>query len=120
MRYIVCEPLITVVTDEELTDENTIRDLLINFKENDVRIQLSYEDLESQFIKSLDSVRITAVYDKTIDIHAFLPSATAKYKDIPIINIRKIRLIASKQLLSKKYKVSRFHHMDVAEIDGQI
>ena len=117
MRYIYQEPRITTVTDDELTDEQAIKDLLLSLKESDQRIHLSYEDADTQFIKSFDSVRITAVNDKTIDIHAFMANASMKLKDIPILNLRKVRLVASRQVLSKKYKVSRFHHMEVAELD---
>jgi hypothetical protein len=79
MRYIYCEPVITTVTDEELTDDVAIRELLQSLKDNDQRVHMSFEDSDTQFIKSLDSVRITAVNEKSVDIHAFLATASVKY-----------------------------------------
>lgn len=116
MKYIYVEPVLTVITDEEITDEVAIKTLLGRIKDMQHSVHMSYEDPESQFVRSLDSVRITNISDKTIDIHAFLNSATVRYKDIPINNIRKIRVVASKQEMSQKHKVSRFQMMEVPDI----
>ena len=116
MRYIYQEPVLTTVTDEDIIDDQSINDILLRVKNMQHGVHMSYEDPETQFIRALDNVRITNISDKTIDIHAFMNSVSVRYRDIPISNIRKIRIIASKQELSQRYKVNRFQMMEVAEV----
>jgi len=118
VRYIVQEPILTTVTDDELFDLQTIRDILSHIKNMQYAIHLSYEDTDTQFIRALDNVRITDInFEKnTINIHAFLSAATVKYTDIPIGNLRKIRMISSRADMAKKYKVNRFQMIEVADL----
>ena len=116
MRYVVQEPVLTTITDDEISDEKDVKDLLQKLKDMQHSIHLSYEDPDTYFIRSLDSVRIINISENAIDIHAFLNSATVKYRDIPIVNIKKIRVVSTKQEMSQRYKVTRFQMMEVAEI----
>jgi len=119
MRYILAEPIIHTVSDDELTDEKAILSVLKNLKDMNHSVFMEFDDTQNPDHRiCLDSVRIIAVNENSIDIHAFFQSATLKQKNIPILSIRKVRLLASKQALTKKYKVSRWHLMDVAEIEG--
>ncbi len=118
MRYIYQEPVISTITDEEINESKVVHDLLTSLKDQQHNIYLEYRDgQDAEIIKKLDNVRITGLSEDTIDIHAFFKTATARIKDIPITNVREIRLIATKQLLTQKYKVLRWHMMDVAEIE---
>lgn len=116
MKYIVQEPVLTTITDEDISDEKLILNILTKLKDSQQSFHLSYEDFETQFIRSLDNVRITNIHDNMIDIHAFLASANVKYKNIALNNIRKIRVISSKQDISKRHKVNRFQTMEVADL----
>jgi hypothetical protein len=118
MHYVYQEPVISTITDDEVTDPKALQDLLTSLKDQQHTISLEYRDsYDAEIIKSLESVRITNVTADTIDIHAFFKTATARIKEIPITNLRSIRLIATKQLLAQKYKVKRWHMMDVAEVE---
>jgi hypothetical protein len=117
MRYLYQEPVISTVSDDEITNDAQIKDLLTKLKVMQHSIYMEFLDTDfPDMPKKMDNVRITEVREDQIDIHAFFAKASAKIKNIPFQNILKIRLIASKQLISTKYKVSRWHHMDVAEI----
>ena len=78
------------------------------------KLQKLNPELDVKIIDINDEMR--TIHENDIDIHAFYATASAKIKKIPFQNIIKIRLIASKQVMSSKYKVSRWHHLDVAEI----
>ena len=117
MKYLYQEPVISTVSDEEITDDKQIKDLLTKLKVMQHSVYMEFMDPEFPDVpKRLDNVRITEIRDNEIDIHVFFTHASAKIKKIPFQHILKIRLIASKQLIATKYKVSRWHHMDVAEI----
>jgi hypothetical protein len=121
MKYIYQEPLISTVSDDEITNDAQIKELLTKLKVMQHSVYMEYLDSDHPDTpKKLESVRITEIKENTIDIHAFFPRASAKIKNIPFQSILKIRLIASKQLISTKYKVSRWHLMDVAEINAEI
>ena len=118
MKYIYSEPVISTITDEEITDPKAIHDLLVSLKDQQHNVYLEYRDAnDAEIIKKMDVVRITNVTEDTIDIYAIFKVATARIKEIPITNLREIRLIATKQLLAHKYKVLRWHMMDVAEVE---
>lgn len=118
MRYIYSEPVISTITDEEVSDLKAVEDLLNSLKEQQHSIYLEYSDPhDAAIVKKLEDVRITNISEGTIDIHVFFKTASARIKGIPIINLREIRLIATKQLLQQKYKVKRWHMMDVAEVE---
>ncbi len=118
MKYIYKEPVISTITDEEVSDPKAIHDLLGSIKEEQHNIYLEYRDsYDAEIIKKLENVRITGLTEDTIDIHIFFKTASARIKGIPINNLREIRLIATKQLLTQKYRVKRWHMMDVAEIE---
>jgi hypothetical protein len=110
MKYLYQEPVITTVSDQEITDDGAVKDLLLSLMKMQHSIFMEYADPEhSDSIKKLENVRITNVGEDTIDIHAFFHTASAKVKGIPFHNIHRIRLLASKQLISQKYKVTRWH-----------
>jgi len=117
MRFISMEPIISTVSDNDLTDVGEIKALLQKLKEMQHGVFMEFEDAENpDHRRALDNVRIVEVRENDVDIHAFFANASAKYKRIPFLNIHKIRLLANKQSVSKKYKVTRWHLMDVAEI----
>ena len=117
MRYIYQEPVISTITDDEVSDQ-ALLDLLNSLKESQQNVYMEYRDSnDAEIIKKLESVRITNVTPEAIDIHAFFKTASARIKEIPIHCLREVRLIATKQLLAQKYKVKRWHMMDVAEIE---
>lgn len=119
MRYIYCEPIITTVTDKEITSDAEMRTLFETLHREQQNVQLSFEDPDNRdFVRNLENARITAIRpDNTIDIHAFFNGASVKYGGIPLLNMKRVRLVAGKQALTSKYRVTRFHHMDVAEIE---
>lgn len=120
MRYVFKEPIISTISDDDLTDDKAIRDLLISLKQMQHNVYMEYRDPEfPDMIKKLDNVRIIEVRENNIDIHAFFSRASAKMKNIPFHNIDRIQLIASKQLISQKYRVNRWHLMDIAEISEE-
>lgn len=117
MRYTYQEPIVTTVEDREISEEEA-RELLLRLKESGQSIYMEFEDSEHpEFKKYLENVRITAVNEHTIDFSAYFSGASAKYSDVPIFNVRKIRVLANKSLISKKYRVTRWHMMDVAEVE---
>lgn len=117
MNYVIQEPILTTISNEEIESLEAKRALLQSIYDKQYNIQLYYEDSSNMdFIKAVEKARITAVGETTIDIHMFLSKATMKCKGIPIDNIKKIKLIATKDMLDKKYKVNRWHNIDVAEI----
>jgi hypothetical protein len=120
MRYIYQEPVITTITDDELTDESAILDLVKSIKEQQHNVSIHFEDPDTHFIHVCEAARITAIDEanKTINLHVFYSGASMKYALVPVSSLRKIRLVASRQQLSEKYKVTRWHHMEVAEVDG--
>jgi hypothetical protein len=119
MRYVYSEPVITVVTDEEVFEQKALIDLLTSVKEGQHTVYLEYRDEhDAEIVKKLETVRITDVTDTTIDIHAFFKTASARIKGILITNLREMRLIATKQLLAQKYRIKRWHIMDIAEIEA--
>ncbi len=67
-------------------------------------------------VKNLSQVRVIAINEDSVDIHAFFTGSMAKFRNIPFYNIKHIKLIANKQAISQKYKVNRWHLLDVAEI----
>lgn len=118
MRYVLQEPIITTVSDEDISEEADVKALLNRLKDMQHGVYMEFEDVENpDHSRSLHNVRITEVKDQTVDIHAFFNNASARFRNIPFLNIRKIRLLANKQSVSKKYKVTRWHMMDVAEIE---
>jgi hypothetical protein len=120
MRYVYQEPVISTVSDDELTDETAIKDLLLNLKRMQHNVYMEYVDPEfPDMLKKLETVRITDVRDGEIDIHAFFSTASAKLKGIPFSCLRKVRLLATKQLIAQKYRVTRWHMMDVAEVSTE-
>lgn len=119
MRYVYQEPVITTVSDDEIGSVEEIKALFEKFKEVRQNIGVEFEDTDNyDFVRKFDNARITEVHEDSVDFHVFFGNATARYRNVPFLNVRKVRVVASKQLLSKKYNVSRWHMMDVAEIDG--
>lgn len=119
MRYIYQEPIVTTISDDDLNDEKEIKTLLLRLKELQHGVYMEFEDVENlDYRRMCNNVRITDVRDNDCDIHAFYPNASARYRKVPFLNIHKIRLLANKQVVSQKYKVTRWHLMDVAEIDN--
>jgi hypothetical protein len=117
MRYVYQEPIITTISDEDVNDEKDIKTLLERLKGMQHGVYMEFEDAETpDHRRALENVRITEIRDTEVDIHAFFTNASVRYRKIPLLNIRKIRLLANKQTVSKKYKVARWHMMDVAEI----
>ena len=117
MRYVYQEPIVSTISDEDISDQAEVKAILTRLKEMQHGVYMEFEDVDNpDFRRSLENVRITEVKDDSVDVHAFFNNASAKYKNIPFLNIYKIRLIASKQAVSSKYKVTRWHMMDVAEI----
>lgn len=117
MRYLYQEPIVTTVTDEDITDDKAIKELLSAICNNGSSVHMAMEDPQHpDYVKSFENVRITSVGENTIDIHAFFNGASIKYRDVPFVNVQSVRVVASKQVLSQKYKVTRWHYMDVAEI----
>lgn len=118
MKYVYQEPIITTISDEDVNEESAIKAILTKLKDMQHGVYMEFEDVENpDHRRSLENVRIMAIRENDVDIHAFFANASVKYKNIPFLNIRKIRLLANKQTVSKKYKVSRWHMMDVAEIE---
>lgn len=118
MRYIYQEPVITTVSDDEINSDEEIQKLFQSFKDLGYSIQLTMEDpSNADYLKNFDNVRVTAVREYSVDLHAFFGGASVRYREIPFNTIRKVRLVASRQILGQKYKVSRWHQMDVAEIE---
>lgn len=112
------EPVVTTVEDREMTDTAEIKQLFQQLKDMQHNVQMVLEDPEHpDYLKFFDNVRITGVGDNTVDLHVFYSSASAKFSAVPFLNIRKVKVLANKQIVSKKYKVSRWQMMDVAEID---
>lgn len=117
MRYVYQEPVITTVSDEEISENEAIIALLNSFKDNQQSVAIEFRDPEfPESVKILDNVRILSVSEAAIDIHAFFSQSSAKYKGIPLHNVTKVRLIANKQAIGRKYRVNRWHLLDVAEI----
>jgi glutathione synthase/RimK-type ligase-like ATP-grasp enzyme len=118
MKYIYQEPIITTISDEDITTEKDIKALLLKLKDLQHGVYMEFEDAENpDYRRCAENVRIIEVRDNDVDLHAFYATASAKHKKVPFLNIHKIRLLANKQTVSKKYKVTRWHLMDVAEID---
>ena len=112
------EPLITTVTDEDIADDTQILTILQDLKKMQHNVFIKFSDAENpDNIKKMDNVRITSISENSIDIHAFFQHASMKIKNIPINNIYEIRILANKQLLAQKYKVTRWHQLDVAEVE---
>lgn len=119
MRYLQQEPLITTISDEEIADDAVIEDLFRKLCERQQTISIEFEDPDnSDHTKNVENARITAVHDDLIDIHAFFSNASAKYRNVPFVNVKRIKTLATKHEIAEKYKVSRWHMMDVAEIDN--
>jgi hypothetical protein len=118
MRYVYQEPVITTVTDDEMVNDDEIRKVLETVKEMGHSVQITMEDPGNpEYIKNFDNARITAVREGSVDIHAFFNGASVRHREVPFHNLRKVRLVASRQILGKKYRVTRWHQMDVAEIE---
>ena len=119
MRYIKQEPVIHTVSDEEISDDKAIFDILSELKTLNQSFFMEFDDPQSPgFCNQCPNVRIMALREKDIDIQSFMSSASMKYKNIPIYSIRKIKLLANKQAMARKYRVSRWHMLDVAEVEG--
>jgi hypothetical protein len=117
MRYILCEPIITTVSDMEISETEEIRGLFVGFKENQQSISIEFHDPDfPESVKTLDNARVTDIADSTFDLHAFFSHASARYRRIPYHNVKKVRIIAGKGAIAKKYKVSRWHLLDVADL----
>ena len=116
MKYVRMEPIITTVANREVEDDAEIKSILDMVMTNQYYVEIGYIDHDSGNSVNYTRARITGVGQDTLDIHAFLPTASLKLKAIPINSLQKIKLIASKQEIVQKYKVSRWMLMDVAEI----
>lgn len=117
MRYIQREPVLTTVSDKEVSDDAEMREILTSIKQHNQDVGIEFIDPESDAVRTLDRVRITEVKPEgAIDIHAFFPQSSARFRNISFYNIRRISMIASRQVMSRKYKVSRWQMLDVADL----
>lgn len=119
MRYIYQEPVITTISDDEITDDEAVKELLVKIKKMQYNIAIEFTDKDSDVVKSIEKARIMDIKEDTCDISGFFSQSSVKYRDIPFGYIRKIRVIASKTDISKKYRVNRWHLLDVAEVEGE-
>lgn len=111
------EPVVTTVTDKEVSEDEELISILKNLCDNMYPAQISFDDPDNpNFTRKCDSARIMKVEENTVDIHAFFNGASAKYSNVSIWAIKSIKLVATKQMLSNKYQSARFYKMDVAEI----
>jgi hypothetical protein len=118
MRYIYQEPIIHTVKDEDVNDDKAVRAVLQELKDLNHNVFMEFGDQQNPDHMQRLNVRITAIHEDTIDFTAYYSNALMKFQKVPILAVRKVRLLANKAALAKKYKISRWHMMDVAEIDG--
>lgn len=119
MRYIVKEPIIHTIADEEISEDQAIRKLLRDIHSANHSIFIEFDDPHSpDFLRRIENARVINVSEEFIEIQAFYSNASMKFKNIPFVSIKKIQMLSSKSDLQKKYKISRWKMMDIAEIDG--
>lgn len=117
MRLIRKEPIVKTVSDEDLTQEEDIISLLLDLKDTNQDIEILIIDPNKPGLtKKFDRARVLRVEDKKYDLRVFYKSATTRLRDLDIEGIKNLSFVASKEMMSRKYSVSRWHLMDVAEI----
>lgn len=109
--------MIVTVSNEEIIDDWAIKAVLTYLHKSQTYIHIEFTDLDMFATRRVDKGRVINVSETTFDLWAFYGSSTAKYRNIPFSNIVTIRVIASKQDISSKHKVTRWHLLDVAEIE---
>jgi ABC-type amino acid transport substrate-binding protein len=119
MRLVYREPVIRTVSDDEIADDSRIHELLTQFKDDQQTLAIIFDDPDfPENTKNVETGRIELVAENTFDLYAMFPKSAARYKRIPFHHIRSISLIASKQAIAKKYRVNRWHLLDVADVDA--
>jgi len=118
MKFIIHEPILTTITNEDIVGEENIKNLLANFVETGQIISLTIEDPETVgFVRQIDNARILKINEDSANIQGFYGTATIKINNIPFLNFIKIKSIYNKQQVGLRHKVTKWHKLDIAEID---
>lgn len=118
MKFIVNEPVLTTITNEDVIGEEDIKNVLEQFYNSGEVVSLVIEDSEnSGFTRQVDNARIINISENSADIQGYYGSASVKIKDIPYFNFLKLKVLSNKQNISSKYKITKWHKLDIAEIE---
>lgn len=114
MRYIRQTISISTVSDDELEDKDTIKELLYNLSKSSINVQIEYEDPKAEIVRSYEVARILKVHDDMVDIRAFQGAGSLVDRNISFDYIKELKLVTSQNnIIVGETKISKFSFLDI-------